>query len=48
MTDQRPMMVGSAPVFVVSDIAAGLVYYRDVLGFRVAFKYGQPLFYAGL
>ena len=48
MTDQRPMMAGSATVFVVSDIAAGLAYYRDVLGFQVTFGYGQPLSYACL
>jgi hypothetical protein len=27
MTDEHPMMVGSATVFVVSDMAAGLAYY---------------------
>ena len=48
MTDERPMMAGSATVFVVSDIAASLAYYRDVLGFQVTFEYGQPLSYACL
>ena len=48
MTDERPMMVGSATVFVVSDIAASLAYYRDVLGFEVTFEYGQPPSYACL
>jgi catechol 2,3-dioxygenase-like lactoylglutathione lyase family enzyme len=48
MTDESPMMVGSATVFVVSDIAASLAYYRDVLGFEVTFEYGQPLSYACL
>jgi catechol 2,3-dioxygenase-like lactoylglutathione lyase family enzyme len=48
MADEHPMMAGSATVFVVSNIAAGLAYYRDRLGFEVAFEYGQPLFYAGL
>ena len=48
MTDERPMMAGSATVFVVSDIAASLAYYRDVLGFQVTFQYGQPLSYACL
>jgi catechol 2,3-dioxygenase-like lactoylglutathione lyase family enzyme len=48
MTDENPMMAGSATVFVVSDIAASLAYYRDVLGFEVTFEYGQPLTYACL
>ena len=48
MTDERPMMAGSATVFVVSDIATSLAYYRDMLGFQVTFEYGQPLSYACL
>ncbi|TWA94629.1 bleomycin resistance protein [Bradyrhizobium stylosanthis] len=48
MTDERPMMVGSATVFVVADIAASLAYYRDVLGFEVTFEYGEPASYACL
>ena len=48
MTNEHPMMVGSATVFVVSDIAASLAYYRDVLGFEVTFEYGAPLSYACL
>jgi catechol 2,3-dioxygenase-like lactoylglutathione lyase family enzyme len=48
MTDERPMLAGSATVFVVSDITAGLAYYRDVLGFEVTFEYGEPLSYACL
>jgi catechol 2,3-dioxygenase-like lactoylglutathione lyase family enzyme len=48
MTDESPMMLGSATVFVVSDIAASLAYYRDVLGFEVTFEYGQPPSYACL
>ncbi|QOG21519.1 MULTISPECIES: bleomycin resistance protein [Bradyrhizobium] len=48
MTDEHQMMAGSATVFVVSDIAASLAYYRDVLGFEVTFEYGQPPSYACL
>ncbi|MBB4367094.1 catechol 2,3-dioxygenase-like lactoylglutathione lyase family enzyme [Bradyrhizobium sp. CIR18] len=48
MTDEHLMMAGSATVFVVSDIAASLAYYRDVLGFEVTFEYGEPLSYACL
>ncbi|MCP3370040.1 bleomycin resistance protein [Bradyrhizobium cajani] len=48
MTDEPPMLVGSATVFVVSDIVASLAYYRDVLGFAVTFEYGTPLSYVCL
>jgi len=48
MSEERPMLVGAATVFVVSDIAKSLAYYRDALGFNVTFEYGQPLFYACL
>ncbi|UEM15350.1 VOC family protein [Bradyrhizobium barranii subsp. barranii] len=48
MTDEHPMMAGSATVFVVSGITASLAYYRDVLGFEVTFEYGQPPSYACL
>ncbi|QOZ67266.1 bleomycin resistance protein [Bradyrhizobium arachidis] len=48
MTDEHRMMAGSATVFAVSDIAASLAYYRDVLGFEVTFEYGQPPSYACL
>jgi len=48
MSDESSMMVGSATVFVVSDVEAGLAYYRDVLGFQVTFEYGSPLSYACL
>jgi len=48
MTEARPTMIGAATVFVVSDIARSIEHYRDVLGFAVTFKYGQPVFYACL
>ena len=38
----------AAAVFVVKDVAASIVHYRDVLGFRVEFTYGEPAFYAGI
>lgn len=38
----------SAPVFVVSDLGASLVYYERALGFEVAFSWGEPAFYAGV
>ncbi len=41
------MLKGATTVFTVGDIAASIAYYRDALGFDVAFEYGEPLFYAG-
>jgi catechol 2,3-dioxygenase-like lactoylglutathione lyase family enzyme len=46
--NDRPMMVGSATVFVVSDIARSLAYYRDALGFDLTFEYGAPTYYVCL
>jgi catechol 2,3-dioxygenase-like lactoylglutathione lyase family enzyme len=48
MSEERSMLVGAATVFVVSDIAKSIAYYRDALGFKVTFEYGQPPFYACL
>ncbi|UVO27228.1 VOC family protein [Bradyrhizobium arachidis] len=48
MTDERPMMVGAATVFVVSNFAGSVAYYRDVLSFDVTFQYGEPTYYACL
>ena len=42
------MLTGCATVFVVSDLAAGLAYYRDTLGFAATFVYGEPNYYACL
>jgi catechol 2,3-dioxygenase-like lactoylglutathione lyase family enzyme len=42
------MMRGSTTVFTVSDVMASLAYYRDKLGFDVAFEYGAPTFSVGL
>lgn len=42
------MMRSSTSVFTVSNIKASLAYYRDRLGFDIAFEYGDPAFYAGV
>jgi len=39
---------GGAPVLVVADIKRAVEYYRDTLGFKVEFLYGEPPFYAGV
>ena len=48
MTEEHPQMVGAATVFVVSDIMRSIEHYRDALGFKVTFQYGNPTFYACL
>ena len=35
-------------MLVVRDVLASVAHYRDVLGFRVEFTYGEPVFYAGV
>ena len=41
-------LCGSATVFVVRDVLRSVEHYRDVLGFRTEFTYGEPTFYAGV
>ncbi len=38
----------AATLFVVQDVLRSVGHYRDVLGFRVEFTYGEPTFYAGV
>ena len=38
----------AATLFVVQDVLRSVEHYRDVLGFRVEFRYGDPTFYAGV
>lgn len=39
---------GSATIFVVKNVLDSVAYYRDRLGFEIAFTYGEPVFYAGV
>ena len=48
MTSLPPSLCGAATVFVVQDVLRSVEHYRDVLGFRTEFTYGQPTFYAGV
>jgi catechol 2,3-dioxygenase-like lactoylglutathione lyase family enzyme len=41
-------VTGAATIFTVSNLERSLGYYRDVLGFRVVFTYGEPRTYAGV
>ena len=38
----------AATLFGVQDVLRSVEPYRDVLGFRVEFTYGEPTFYAGV
>lgn len=41
-------LCAAAPVLVVQDVVRAVDHYRDALGFRVEFVYGEPTFYAGV
>jgi uncharacterized glyoxalase superfamily protein PhnB len=41
-------LIAAATVFAVQDVVRSVEHYRDVLGFRVEFTYGEPTFYAGV
>jgi catechol 2,3-dioxygenase-like lactoylglutathione lyase family enzyme len=42
------MMHGQYHYLTVKDVMASLTYFRDKLGFDVAFEYGNPTYYVGL
>jgi catechol 2,3-dioxygenase-like lactoylglutathione lyase family enzyme len=42
------MMRTSITIFTVKDVMASLAYFRDKLGFDVAFEYGSPTYYVGV
>jgi catechol 2,3-dioxygenase-like lactoylglutathione lyase family enzyme len=42
------MMRASTTVFTVTNVMESAAYYRDKLGFDIAFQYGEPTFYIGL
>jgi uncharacterized glyoxalase superfamily protein PhnB len=44
----QPKLCDAATVFVAKDVVRTAEYYRDVLGFKIEFLYGQPTFYAGV
>jgi ribosomal protein S18 acetylase RimI-like enzyme/uncharacterized glyoxalase superfamily protein PhnB len=49
MTTPRAVsFTAAASVFVVQDVLRSVEHYRDVLGFRTEFTYGEPTFYAGV
>ncbi|OYU89854.1 MAG: bleomycin resistance family protein [Bradyrhizobiaceae bacterium PARB1] len=48
MTAPASKFCAAATLFVVNDVLKSVAHYRDVLGFKVAFTYGQPVFYGGV
>ena len=41
-------LCGAATLFVVEDVLRSVEHYRDALGFRTEFTYGELTFYAGV
>ncbi|MGH0035733.1 MAG: bleomycin resistance protein [Myxococcota bacterium] len=48
MVERTTRLEACAPILVVSDVPASVDYYRDALGFDVAFVWGEPSYYAGV
>lgn len=48
MTAAAPKFCAAATLFVVGDVLKSVAHYRDILGFDVAFTYGEPVFYGGV
>ena len=42
------MLTGAATVFTVRDVERSLAFFRDVIGFDITFRWGDPTFYACL
>ncbi len=45
-TDRRTTLTSLAPQFLVQDLEAACAFYCRALGFEMAFRYGEPPFYA--
>ena len=48
MSLHAPQFCSAATLFVVQDVPKAVAHYRDVLGFKVGFTYGDPVFYGGV
>ena len=48
MNSQASRFCAAATLFVVDDVLRSVAHYRDVLGFKVGFTYGDPVFYGGV
>lgn len=41
----QPILMNAEPTLFVTDFARSLAFFKGPLGFKVAFSYGDPLFY---
>ena len=48
MDDERFSLRGSEPIFPVADVVATVGYYREVLGFREGWTWGEPPDFGGV
>ncbi len=48
MSERTVKFHGVTPILNVSSMAASLAYYRDVLGFKVDWEWGEPTGFAGV
>ena len=48
MDDERVLIRGSEPIFPVADVVATVGYYREVLGFREGWTWGEPPDFGGV
>ena len=48
MANIATVLKESATVFVVKNVSESVAYFRDALGFKIEFLYGEPLNYAGI
>lgn len=48
MPSESPQVSHAATILGVPDLEKGLAFYRDILGFKVAFLWGDPVDYAVL
>lgn len=48
MNSPGPKLCAAATLFVVEDVLKSVAHYSEVLGFKIAFTYGEPTFYAGV
>lgn len=44
-TAAMPRLIGAYPQVFVTDMARAVAFYRDQLGFKVGYLYGEPAFY---
>ena len=48
MEEERVLIRGSEPIFPVADVVATVGYYREVLGFREGWTWGEPPDFGGV